>query len=238
MLNADPHAPASLTDQRALNAFKIRFDDATREAVIPVPSHDTNGDEAAYSDKSGTYSKCLLQSGYGLVDAAAFTSFRAALGSSTSTGTSPGTGNFKPLPAAGGRKLNGPQAVQNGASPSQPLTGQLRFLHNGRGLAAFSHEDELYQAYLIAYLVLKTINAPPNPGNPYNAYSRQQPFGTFGDPDIVACSPPSRAPRSTRSGIRSGSCICVIVRSPAAAWCICTAPAWAAASRPRRAIPC
>jgi len=36
--------------------------------------------------------------------------------------------------------------------------GAALYLHNGRGLAAYTHDDALYQAYLIAYLVLNTIN--------------------------------------------------------------------------------
>jgi hypothetical protein len=61
------------------------------------------------------------------------------------------------------------QQVQNGIptgltlQPDMPL-----YLHNGRGLAAYTHADVLYQAYFIAYLVLNSLNAPLNLGNPYN----------------------------------------------------------------------
>ncbi len=44
----------------------------------------------------------------------------------------------------------------------------------------------LYQAYFTAYLVLNTINAPLNPGNPYNTSKTQNGFGTMGQPDIAA----------------------------------------------------
>jgi hypothetical protein len=58
------------------------------------------------------------------------------------------------------------------------------------GLAAYTHDDVLYQAYLIAYLVLNTISngtpAPLNPGNPYIGSKIQNGFGTFGQPDIAA----------------------------------------------------
>jgi hypothetical protein len=49
-------------------------------------------------------------------------------------------------------------AIQNGAAPTEQLTigDKQRYMHNGRGLAAFTHQDELYQAYLTAYLVMKT----------------------------------------------------------------------------------
>lgn len=84
-------------------------------------------------------------------------------------------------------------AIQNGAAPSDAVTPdpKPRFLHNGRGLAAFTHIDELYQAYLVAYLVLETWKVDANPGSPYRAklaagYKKQKPFGTFGGPDIAA----------------------------------------------------
>lgn len=61
-----------------------------------------------------------------------------------------------------------------------------RYLHNGRGLAAWTHVDELYQAYFTAYLVLESLGVPANPNNPYHGAVAQKPFGTFGGPDIAA----------------------------------------------------
>jgi hypothetical protein len=79
------------------------------------------------------------------------------------------------------------QQVQNGQPTGQSLTpDQPLYLHNGRGLAAFTHADVLYQAYFTAYLVLDAIKAPLNPGNPYNGSKTQNGFNTFGDPDIAA----------------------------------------------------
>jgi hypothetical protein len=62
---------------------------------------------------------------------------------------------------------------------------QLRCQCNGRSLAAFTHVDVLYQAYFTAYLVLTTIGAPLNPGNPYVGSKTENGFGTFGAPDIA-----------------------------------------------------
>jgi hypothetical protein len=78
--------------------------------------------------------------------------------------------------------------VQQGLPPTkQVMTDPTRrYMHTGRALAAFTRQDELYQAYLTAYLVLKTWQVPSNPGSPYKAYKNQQPFGTFGGPDIAA----------------------------------------------------
>ena len=44
----------------------------------------------------------------------------------------------------------------------------------------------LYQAYFTAYMVLGTIGAPVNPGNPYVGSRTQNAFGTFGGPDFAA----------------------------------------------------
>ena len=77
--------------------------------------------------------------------------------------------------------------VQNGNVT--PLENQidpvLRYRHNGRDLAAFTHVDVLYQAYFTAFLVLNTIGAPLNPGNPYVSSTKENGFGTLGGPDFA-----------------------------------------------------
>ena len=80
------------------------------------------------------------------------------------------------------------QQVQNGIDTGLPLQldPQDRLLHDGRGLATFTHVDVLYQAYFTAYLVLNTIGVPLNPGNPYADSRTQNGFGTFGQPDFAA----------------------------------------------------
>src|SRR5271166_5230920 len=59
--------------------------------------------------------------------------------------------------------------VQNGdvTGLHNQIDPQLRYARNGRDLAAFTHIDVLYQAYFTALLVLGTVGAPVNPGNPY-----------------------------------------------------------------------
>lgn len=80
------------------------------------------------------------------------------------------------------------QAVQNGVNPVPAIAvdASRRYLYNGRALGAFSHIDELYQAYLTAYLVMNTVGIGPNKSGPYAALKNQQAFGTFGGPDIAA----------------------------------------------------
>jgi len=80
------------------------------------------------------------------------------------------------------------QQVQNGQPTGQSLNQQPTpvYLHDGRGLGAYTRVDVLYEAYLIAYLVLNSMNAPLNPGNPYLVSKTQNGFATFGQPDIAS----------------------------------------------------
>lgn len=78
-------------------------------------------------------------------------------------------------------------AVQNGADTGfrNQVDPTLRYRRDGRDLAAFTHVDVLYQAYFTALLVLAGMNAPMNPGNPYNGSVCENGFGTFGGPDFA-----------------------------------------------------
>ena len=78
--------------------------------------------------------------------------------------------------------------VQNGnyTGLENQIDPQLRYRRLGRDLAAFTHVDVLYQAYFVAFLVLASINAPLNPGNPYIRSKCQNGFGTLGAPDFAA----------------------------------------------------
>ena len=83
------------------------------------------------------------------------------------------------------------QQVQNGIPTGMSLQPRAPvYLHDGRGLCAYTHDDVLYQAYFVAYLVLNAVNhgrpVPLNPGNPYLGSRTQNGFNTFGQPDIAA----------------------------------------------------
>jgi len=310
-------SPITTPDHRVPRSFACRTQTAGHDAFIAPPAQIDNGDEALYPDKSGTYTKGVLQTGVGLVDLAAYQTFTNALKSGD-------PGDFEKILLGGPRTLNGPQGglafglecldfsqfgvmpapalasedyaaelvelywasllrdvtftqyasdpvavnaaaelsslpsykgprdaankgtpnllfrggfpgdtigpymsqfllqdtvlgalpitqkyvtfkkgvdymldkvtflqVQNGIATGSKLQPDVPlYLHNGRGLAAYTHSDVLYQAYLTAYLVLNTINggnpAPLNPGNPYNTSKTQNGFGTLGQPDIAA----------------------------------------------------
>jgi hypothetical protein len=77
--------------------------------------------------------------------------------------------------------------VQNGnyTGLENQIDPVLRYRRNGRDLAAFTHVDVLYQAYFTAFLVLASMGAPLNAGNPYVGSRCENGFGTFGAPDFA-----------------------------------------------------
>ena len=77
-------------------------------------------------------------------------------------------------------------AAQNGAVPPYPAAGPAQPIQDGAGLAAYTHSDVLYQAYLIAHQVLAKAKHPVNPGIPYRTSATQKAFATLGDPDAAA----------------------------------------------------
>jgi membrane-associated phospholipid phosphatase len=78
--------------------------------------------------------------------------------------------------------------IENGGTPSAALSFiGPRFLHTERCINSFVHVDELFQAYFEGVLnLLGRMNAPFNPGNPYNNSRTQVGFGTFGGPAALA----------------------------------------------------
>lgn len=79
------------------------------------------------------------------------------------------------------------QGIQNGGNSVGTLAVDptLRYLRNGRDLAAYTRVDVLYQAYFVAFLVMAQIGTPTNPGNPYIGSNSEKAFGTLGGPDAA-----------------------------------------------------
>jgi len=98
-----PACVPNITDPRVLQSFNRRFSAATKDALVPIAAHTTNGDEALYGDKCGTYTKCVKQQSPGVVSPTAFTAFRKAINSGSFA-------DFQAVPMGGGRTLNGPMA--------------------------------------------------------------------------------------------------------------------------------
>jgi hypothetical protein len=87
---------------RVPRSFALRIQAAGHDAFVALPAQTDNGDEALYPDKSGTYTKGILQNGVGLVDLAAYQAFKKALSSGQPA-------DFEAIPLGGPRTLNGPQ---------------------------------------------------------------------------------------------------------------------------------
>jgi membrane-associated phospholipid phosphatase len=77
--------------------------------------------------------------------------------------------------------------AQRGCIPSQidQLDPTPRYIRNGRDIGQWVHVDVLFQAYFHACLILLSIGAPFDAGNPYNSSATQDGFGTFGGPHIM-----------------------------------------------------
>ncbi len=64
---------------RVVKSLALRLGAATTDSLVKVPPHTTNGDENRYPDHSASYSKGLLQDDIGVVNPAAWASFKKAL---------------------------------------------------------------------------------------------------------------------------------------------------------------
>src|SRR5258706_8405773 len=88
---------------RVTKSLALRLAAATADSLVAVPAHTTNGDELRYPDHSASYSKGLLQDDIGVVNPAAWTSFKNALHSGLNT-------DFEAMIIGGTRTQNGIQA--------------------------------------------------------------------------------------------------------------------------------
>lgn len=95
-------------------------------------------------------------------------------------------------------------SIQRGIAPiaTDSFDGDRRYVFNSRGLASYTQIDALAQAYFNAAVIMGTpikrettqgknagfggIGAPLDPQNPYVNARRQEPFGTFGGPWLLA----------------------------------------------------
>lgn len=79
-------------------------------------------------------------------------------------------------------------SVQRGISvpPIERDRVNRRYLRTPRDLANYVHFDALYEAYLNAALILLSLNAPLDNGNPYVHSANQEGFGTYGGPHLLS----------------------------------------------------
>ena len=102
-----------------------------------------NGDEALYSDKSGTYTKGILQTGVGLVDLAAYQTFKNALESGDPA-------DFEAITLGGTRTLNGPQGGL--AFDLECLDSSQFLVRPAPALAGEEYATELVELYWASLL--------------------------------------------------------------------------------------
>jgi hypothetical protein len=78
--------------------------------------------------------------------------------------------------------------IENGCEPTSALTtlASRRYTVTGRDYAQWVHLDVSIETYVVAFLVLRALGAPYNPGNPYLGSRAQEGFATFGDQHIAA----------------------------------------------------
>ena len=77
--------------------------------------------------------------------------------------------------------------VQNGAATAPDvLDPNPRYIANGRDLGQWVHIDVLFQAYFDALLILFSLGATRDAGNPYRTSRTQIGFGTLGDPYVAS----------------------------------------------------
>src|SRR5207302_390349 len=99
--NGSSGIPPSL-NARVAKSLSLRLASANADSLVAVPPHTTNGDEIRYPDHSASYSKGLLQDDIGVVNPAAWSSFKKALKSGKNS-------DFEAIILGGTRTLNGPQ---------------------------------------------------------------------------------------------------------------------------------
>ena len=144
------------TRNRVQRCFALRTKAAAHDAFIAEAPLFNNGDEARYSDKCGTYTKGVLQSGIGIVDPAAYRSFKRALD----------TGNpadFAAITVGGGTHLlNGPQGGL--AFDLQCLDGSQFQVDPAPALASEEYATELVELYWAS--LLRDVAFTDYSGNP------------------------------------------------------------------------
>jgi hypothetical protein len=100
--NGSTGASAPSFNARVAKSLALRVAAATADSLVAVPPHTTNGDENRYPDHSASYSKGLLQDDIGVVNPAAWSSFKKTLKSGKNS-------DFEAIIIGGTRTLNGPQ---------------------------------------------------------------------------------------------------------------------------------
>lgn len=177
-LQSAPGTPAE--HKRQKEAYRIRVEAARRERELPPANHPTNGGGRVTTstlfrgltpgDLAGPYISQFLW-----LD----TPFGAERVDRRMRTTAPGVDYMT--------AYDDWLAVQNGATSGENQYDTIhRYIRNGRDLGEWVHIDVLFQAYFNAMLILFSLGARFDEGNPYNASRTQIGFGTLGAPYIAS----------------------------------------------------
>ena len=169
-------AAPGVSNKRVRDTFLDRMSIANAEAHIAVAPQTTNGDESLYPDKSGTYSKGLLQDGYGRVNLQAFKSMKKALQSGDPD-------DFENVIMGGTRTLNGPQgalalglegsdAVQFGNAPCPANQENSVVVPPSPAVASAAYGTELIEMYWAS--LLRDVAFTDYVSNPTAALAAQE----------------------------------------------------------------
>ncbi|HMD33362.1 MAG TPA: hypothetical protein VKH42_00275, partial [Vicinamibacterales bacterium] len=94
----------SKPNQRVADAYKIRHEAALFQKGLPVPPHDTNGDDTRYANAVASFTKSLLHTADGLVVPDAYEALRHAMSTADPA-------DFDAIPRGGVAKLANPQSA-------------------------------------------------------------------------------------------------------------------------------
>ncbi len=138
LVNANGRAGAGPFSQRLQRAYNLRVRRAQQDLNLVEPPHTTNGDEARYADKSATYSKGLLQDDIGVVNPAAWVSFKTALRTGLNS-------DWEAIIIGGTRTQNGPQGSYafDLSCADSAVFGNAPFFNDPAGLPAVPPFDQI-----------------------------------------------------------------------------------------------
>ena len=136
---------------RVAKCYQLRVEAAARDAKVQVPPHTTNGDEKRYADKSGSFTKGLLQDSYGRVNLNAYQSMKTAFASGNPA-------DFEQMIMGGTHTMNNPQgalafdmegcdSVQFGNAPSAANQEGVAVVPPPPAVATAAYGTELVELY-------------------------------------------------------------------------------------------
>lgn len=165
--------------RRQFEALRIRLEDAARNLKKPFPPHPTNGDEARYPNRIGSFSKSLPHNAIGEVDPAAYLALLRAL----ATGEAE---DFDAVPQGAAARLGNAQAAY--AFSLEGLDSHQTVLPVPPAFASAWEASEMAEVY-------------------WQALTRDVPFSEYGSDPTVAAAAAELSGYSDFRGPKSGGAV-------------------------------